>query len=505
MNDKTYDLLIVGGGIHGAAIARDAAGRGYSVCLIEKQDLASGASSAATKLIHGGVRYLGRFAFGALKEGLSERKRLWRIAPHIVVPRRLVVPYHDRLRPLWLLRLGLAIYDRAAGDTGLPRSRRIYLPAHPAGRFLRPRYHAGFETADCMADDARLVILSALDAHRRGARILTRTTLVSAQRQAQSWVAEARDAQGQTIQLKARLIVNAGGSWIGEVHRRLTGAQLSCPVRFSRGSHIVIAREFGTDTGYMFQNADKRVVFALPFARGYTLIGATEEAFEGDPDEAGITSHEIDDLCTVASEYLMKPVNRADVVWGFSGVQVVPQRVGRRTPSLRGDRRLELEAEGGAPLIDVIGGRLTTHRKLAEEALALVDTALGRTTGAWTASAPLPGGDFAAGKRSGLERQLMGQYPFLTPAHAQRMIDTYGTLANKVLGAAKSFADLGERFGDTLSAREVDYLCAHEWAQSADDVLFRRTKLGLGLDGRALRALEAYMSAKTAYQEEHAQ
>lgn len=505
MDEQTYDLLIVGGGIHGAAIARDAAGRGYSVCLVEKDDLASGTSSAATKLVHGGVRYLGRFAIAPLMEGLKERKRLWRIAPHIVTPRRLVVPHHKGLRPLWLLRLGLVLYDRLAGDTGLPPSRRIYLPRHPAGRFLRSKFAIGFETSDLMADDARLVVVTALDAHRRGARILTRTTLVAADRDRRRWKAELEGPGGEALSVSARIVVNAGGAWAGEVHRRLTGKPIAAPVRFSRGSHIVIGRDFGADIGFMFQNTDRRVVFALPFARGHTLIGSTEEVFEGDPDKAGIASHEIDYLCAVASEYLRQPVSRADVVWGYSGVQTVPERGGRKSPALRGDRLVRVESGDGAGLVDVIGGRLTTHRRMAEEVLAEVDKLLQRNSASWTASAPLPGGDFLPRQRRGLERDLLGRYPFLTPAHAQRMIDNYGTLAGSVLGSAQGFSDLGERFGDTLSTREVDYLCQTEWARTADDILFRRTKLGLTMDGRAQRALAAYLAHKFENMREEAQ
>lgn len=496
MPEKIYDLIIVGGGIHGAAIARDAAGRGYSVCLIERADLAGGTSSASTKLIHGGVRHLGKFAFGALFEGLRERQTLRRIAPHIVMPRRLVLPHHKGLRPAWMLRLGLFVYDHVAGRSGLAPSRTIHLRNHPAGRHLRPQFDLGFETSDCMADDARLVILNAQDAAARGANILTRTEMLSAHALPDRWQVLVRNVtDGSEAELFGRMIVNATGPWANDLHRKLTGSDLSVRLHRSKGSHIVVQKTFAPDTGYMFQNADGRVVFALPFARDYTLIGTTQSSFEGNPAEVGISSSEIDYLCDVASEYFLKPVTRRDVVWGYAGVQAVPEAVGK-SKTVRNGHALVLQSTDACPLLDVLGGRLTTHRKLAEDALGLVDAALGRQTAAWTADEFLPGGDFRGATRLQLEYQLLARYSFLTPAHVQRLVDTYGAETEQVLDGAKSLAELGERFGDSLTAREVDYLCAREWAQTADDIVWRRTKLGLSLDQRSLRALEAYVNSR---------
>jgi len=501
---EPYDIFIIGGGINGCGIARDAAGRGFTVFLAEKDDLASGTSSWSTKLIHGGLRYLEHYAFRLVREALIERERLWANAPHIVRPLRFVLPHHRGLRPAWLLRLGLFLYDHLGGRRRLPPTRMLDLARDPAGAPLQPAYTRGFEYSDCWVDDARLVVLNARDAADRGAAIRTRTEVTGARRDGALWRVAIRDRQdGAEAEVTARFLVNAAGPWVDLVLGTLGGGEAagglrrSHNVRLVQGSHIVLPRLFDHDRAYIFQNSDGRIVFAIPYEGGFTLVGTTDRDLEGDPGAAAITPEEREYLCTAASAYFRQPVRPEDIVWSFAGVrplyddgatraqEATRDYVLRRDGAARGDGAGGNGAGGSgagqAPLLNVFGGKLTTYRKLAEAALHQVEAELGRRQGPWTRTVALPGGDFPVDGLDALAEGLRRDYPFLSQAHAARLARLYGTCARAVLGKASQAADLGPRLGGDLFEGELRYLIAREWACTATDVLWRRTKLGLHL------------------------
>ncbi|SFZ86196.1 glycerol-3-phosphate dehydrogenase [Devosia enhydra] len=502
MTDATtiapIDLLVIGGGVNGTGIARDAAGRGFSVTLVEMNDLASGTSSAATKLVHGGLRYLEHYAFRLVSEALGEREVLWASAPHIVWPLRFVLPHHDGLRPAWVLRTGLGLYDLLGGRKRLPGTRSLDLSRDVAGGPLKPDYRKGFEYSDCWVDDARLVVFNARDAADRGATILTRTRLVSAAREDGGWRATITDASGTTRDIHARMLVNAAGPWVDEVFGR-TGHNGRAHLRLVKGSHIVTRKLFDHDRCYIFQNGDGRIVFAIPYEQDFTLIGTTDEDFTGDPKTASISEAETNYLCAAVSDYFARPVTPADVVWSFSGVR--PLFDDHKSAAKDATRDYVLETEGSASagaLLNVYGGKLTTYRRLSEEALERIEAILGPRGPAWTKDAHLPGGDFSPKGFAALTDRLCAKYPRLPRALITRLARQHGTLVPAILGDAVSEADLGESFGAGLSAREVDYLCQHEWAVTVDDIVWRRTKLGLRLSPEALGRLSAYLETKPA-------
>ena len=491
-----FDLAVIGGGINGAGIARDAAGRGDSgrgarVLLLEAGDLAQGTSSASTKLVHGGLRYLEHYEFALVRESLAEREALWAIAPHVIWPLRFVLPHVDGLRPRWLLRLGLLLYDHIGGRKKLPTARGIALAQHPAGGPLKPEFQHGFEYSDCWVDDARLVVLNARDAADRGARVRTRCPLLSARREGDVWLLETPEGQ-----FRARALVNAGGPGVLEVLERI-GERPPVTMRLVRGSHIVTRRLFDHDYAYFFQLPDGRIFFAIPYERDFTLIGTTERDHAGSAGElhreAG--ADEIAYLCEGANRYFAKAIGPADVVWSFAGLRpLVDDGSGRPDAATRG-YRLELSRRGeGAPLLSVFGGKITTYRHLAEDAVDMLGERLPVLGGAgWTRSKALPGGDFPVDGAAALAAELRGAHPFLSEAEAQRIVRAYGTSAREWLGAAKSREDLGRDFGAGLSQAEVDYLVEREWARTAEDVLWRRSKLGLRLDAGQVAALSAYL------------
>lgn len=492
-----YDLAIVGGGINGCGIARDAAGRGLSVYLCEAEDLAGGTSSWSTKLIHGGLRYLEHYEFRLVRESLEEREILWRAAPHLIAPMRFVLPHHRGLRPAWLLRLGLFLYDHIGGREALAPTRALDLTRHAAGAPLRPgAFSKGFEYSDCRVDDARLVIATARDAADRSAIIETRAKAVAARRDAQGWTLTVDDKRaGARRDIRARVLVNAAGPWVVRVLDECLGAKDAPRVRLVQGSHIVVRKIFDHDFSYIFQNADGRVVFAIPYNRDFTLIGTTDREFAGEPRDARIAGDEIDYLCAAASEYFAKPVTREAIVWSFSGVRPLVDDGARDAKAATRDYAFALDAEAGkAPLLSIIGGKLTTYRRLAEAALEKLAPFLPATRASWTATAPLPGGDFAPDARAALVADLRRACPFLGEDHAARLVAAYGTHARDALGGARSFAALGRHFGATLTEAEVRYLIAREWAQTAEDVLWRRSKLGLFIDAQGVAALEAFMA-----------
>ncbi len=492
-----YDLAIIGGGINGCGIARDAAGRGLSVFLCEQGDLAQATSSASTKLIHGGLRYLEYYEFRLVREALKEREVLLRAAPHIVWPLRFVLPHHKGLRPAWLLRLGLFVYDHLGGRKLLPPARRLDLTRDEVGRPLKDAYTVGFEYSDCWVQDARLVVLNARDAVARGATVVTRSRCLSAERQGDHWLVTVEDLeQGRRYQVRARGLINAAGPWVGEVIQQRLHANSSDKVRMVRGSHIVVKRLFAHDRAYIFQNADNRICFAIPYEEDFTLIGTTDQDHQGDPGKAVCTDEEAEYLCRSVSEYFKVPVKRDAVVWSYSGVRPLYDDGAEKAQSATRDYVLKLEErDGKTPLLNVFGGKITTYRKLAEAALAKLAPYYAGMSAAWTAGASLPGGDFDATAAQALQEKLARDYPFLETATCRRLVRAYGTDSWQLLGAADSLAGLGRHFGHDLYEAEVKYLMEREWAREAPDLLWRRSKLGLRLSAEEAAALDDWMRA----------
>ena len=487
-----FDLAIIGGGINGVGIARDAVGRGLSVLLVEQNDLASGTSSASTKLIHGGLRYLEQGAFRLVREALAEREVMLRMAPHVIRPMRFVLPAHPGLRSALLLRIGLFVYDHLGGRKILPATTSLDLSDHALGMPLKPRFRRGFEYSDCWVDDARLVVLNAVDAAERGAVIRTRTRCVRADR-TDVWQLVLK-AHGRRETVAAQVLINATGAWVEQVAESVLRLPDRLPVRLVKGSHIVVPRLFDHDRGYIFQTGDRRVVFALPFARDFTLIGTTDQNFIGNPAGAAPTPEEITYLCRSAGEYFRERVGLDQVVWTFAGVRSLHDDGSDRPEDVTRDYHLVLDARSRkAPLLTVYGGKITTYRKLAEAALSRLTHIFAMRRG-WTATAPLPGGDFAHDALDALVEQTRHTWPFLTENHARRLVRAYGTRVDRVLGGAASMDDLGPRFGADLTAAEVRYLIAQEWAQNEDDVLWRRSKLGLRLAQEERAALGRFMA-----------
>ena len=496
---QTYDLAIIGGGVNGCGIARDAVGRGNSVFLCEMKDLASGTSSWSTKLIHGGLRYLEYYDFKLVRHALLEREVLWAIAPHIIRPLRFVLPHHAGLRPAWLLRLGLFLYDHIGGRKLLPATRTLDLTRDEAGKPLTPgRFHRGFEYSDCFVDDARLVVLTARDAADRGADIRTRTRAVEIRQADGIWQVTVENVLTHAREtISARTLVNAGGPWVENVLAAGAGVNAKAKVRLVQGSHIIVPRLYAHDRAYIFQNADGRIVFAIPYQNDFTLIGTTDVDYHGDPADVKITPDEIAYLCRSVSEYFARPVLANDVVWTYSGVRPLYDDGASDAKAATRDYVFELDLPGGAPLLSIYGGKITTYRRLAEEALQKLAPYLkgDKAKEGWTAHAPLPGGDFDVSSVDALVAEIGRDYPFLTAAHANRLVHAYGTRAANLLAHAKSADDLGHDFGATLTEREVRYLMANEWAVSAEDIVWRRSKLGLRLSGAEIVALDQWLVA----------
>ncbi|KVZ12178.1 glycerol-3-phosphate dehydrogenase [Burkholderia ubonensis] len=491
-----YDLLVVGGGINGAGIARDAAGRGLSVMLCEQDDLASHTSSASTKLIHGGLRYLEYKEFGLVRKALQERETLLRAAPHIMWPLRFVMPHMPNLRPAWLIRIGLFLYDHLAKRELLPGSRGIDMRRHAAGAPLIDSIKRGFVYSDGWVDDARLVVLNALDAKERGAEILTRTKLVSAERVGDEWEARLQLADGSISVVRARAIANAAGPWVGDVLHGALGRGAQHSVRLVKGSHIITRRLFDHDHAYIFQNPDKRIIFAIPYERDFTLIGTTDVEYTNDPAKVAIDGNETQYLCDSINRYFKRKISPADVHWTYSGVRpLLEDENAANASAVTRDYRLEMDDGAGAPLLSVFGGKITTFRKLAEEAGDLLCRALGRDAAPWTAGAPLPGGDIANAKFDAFAAQFAARHPWLPAELARRYARAYGTRAERMVGDAKSLADLGAAIAPGIHEAELRYLRDVEWATRAQDVLWRRSKLGLHVAPGTLDAVTAALDA----------
>jgi len=497
--DRIFDLAIIGGGVNGCGIARDAAGRGNTVFLCEMNDLASGTSSWSTKLVHGGLRYLEYYEFRLVREALIEREILWQIAPHIIRPLRFVLPHHAGLRPAWLLRLGLFLYDHIGGRNLLPPTRSVDLAHDVVGRpLIANRYTKGFEYSDCFVDDARLVVLTARDAADRGADIRTRTRATEIRQADGIWQVTVENTMTkERSTIRARVLINAAGPWVENVLSSGAGVNARAKVRLVQGSHIVVRKLYEHDRAYIFQNADGRIVFVIPYQDDFTLIGTTDRDYHGDPSEVKATPEEIKYLCDAASEYLAKRVVPEDVVWTYAGVRPLYDDGASEAKAATRDYVFELDTPGGAPLLSIYGGKITTYRRLAEEALERLSPYLrsAKAREGWTGKSPLPGGDLDVSALPALTAELRRNYPFLSEEHASRLAHAYGTRASKLLGGAKSLADLGQSFGATLTASEIKYLMASEWALTADDIVWRRSKLGLRLSADEVAGIDAWIAA----------
>ncbi|MCB1882562.1 MAG: glycerol-3-phosphate dehydrogenase [Geminicoccaceae bacterium] len=495
---KRYDLLVVGGGINGAGIARDAAGRGLRVLLVEKDDLASHTSSWSSKLIHGGLRYLEYYEFRLVREALIEREVLLKAAPHIIKPLDFVLPHSPEQRPAWLVRLGLFLYDHLGGRKILPGSKGVDLAAPgPLGDPLKDWVKRGFTYADAFVMDSRLVALNALDAKERGAEILTRTACTRARRTAdgKAWAAEIEGPDGRRA-VEARALVNAAGPWVERFLKGGLGVETAKSVRLVKGSHMVVPKLYAGDHPYILQNDDKRIVFVIPYEEGFSLIGTTDVEYRGEPGDVRISDEEARYLCRVVNRYFRREVRPEDAVWTYSGVRPLYDDASGNASAVTRDYVFDLDAgEGGAPLLSIFGGKITTYRKLAEHALEKLAPLLGASRDGWTANVPLPGGDIRGADFAGFLAELRQDHPFLPDAMALRVARAYGTRARIWLGGAESLADLGPCLGGDLHVAELAYLRDAEWARTGDDALWRRSKLGLHLDAAARARVGAWMAA----------
>lgn len=511
---ETFDLFVIGGGINGCGIARDAAGRGLSVALAEMNDLASATSSASTKLFHGGLRYLEFFEIRLVQKALREREILLRAMPHISWPMRFVLPVHKDMRfdtqtpvsrvlgvvmpwmkgrrPAWLIRLGLFMYDNMGGRKILPGTSVIDLRNNAVGTPLRDKYTKAFEYSDCWIEDSRLVVLNARDAEDRGATILTRSKVVSADRVGDIWQIKVEDLQGDVRTYQARVLVNAGGPWVENIVQNTAKINSSEGVRLVRGSHIVVKKLFDHDKCYFFQGEDGRIIFAIPYETDFTLIGTTEARHDDVDKTPTCTQAEADYLRKFASIYFKAPIEADDIVWRYSGVRPLYDDGAATATAATRDYVLTLD-QNGPPILNVFGGKITTYRRLAESALDKIAPFFPTLSKEWTAGAPLPGGDFPVDGVADLIAELKRNYSFLDEYWAQRLVKAYGTDARDVLGDAKSASDLGQGFGATLTASEVKWLMTREYAQTAEDVVWRRSKLGLRMSSDEIATLNMWM------------
>ena len=513
---QPFDLFIIGGGINGCGIARDAAGRGLRVMLAEMNDFGGATSSASTKLFHGGLRYLEYFEFNLVRKALIEREVLLKAMPHISWPMRFVLPLHKGMRfdaetptsrllvrfmpwlrgrrPDWLIRLGLFLYDTLGGREILPGTAALDLRSDPAGKPLQDKFAKGFEYSDCWIEDSRLVLLNARDAEKRGATMRSRCAVTKAERVGDLWHISFKDSQSGTSEtVQAKMLVNAGGPWVENIIHQTAGINSSEGVRLVRGSHIVTRKLFEHDKSYFFQGSDGRIIFAIPYEQDFTLIGTTDQDHSNPDTRPECSEEERDYLLGFASEYFAKPVTKEDVVWSYSGVRPLYDDGASSASAATRDYVLTVnQPDGTAPILNVFGGKITTYRKLAENALVDIAPFFPNLSGPWTAGVPLPGGDLAVADVEDRLAQLLRDYPFLTPRWALRLFRAYGTEAWDMLGTAQSAADLGRDFGATLSEQELRWSIANEYTKTAEDMIWRRSKLGLRLSQKEITALEAF-------------
>ena len=513
------DLFIIGGGINGCGIARDAAGRGLSVTLAEMNDLASATSSASTKLFHGGLRYLEYFEFRLVREALIERETLLKAMPHISWPMRFILPYHKDMRfesdtptakllslfmpwmkgrrPAWLIRMGLFMYDHLGGRKILPGTSTVELSCSKEGAPLQDRFAKAFEYSDCWVEDSRLVVLNARDAEARGAHILTRTQVVSASSENGIWRIETRNTENNHLRtFKARMLVNAGGPWVGNIIQTKVRLNSREGVRLVRGSHIVTRKLYDHDKCYFFQGTDGRIIFAIPYETDFTLIGTTDAEHSDPSVKPECTPGEQDYLLGFANQYFKQELSREDVVWTYSGVRPLYDDGASSATAATRDYTLKVDTSAGAPVLNIFGGKITTYRRLAESAMEKIGGHLTLPKDKWTAGVPLPGGDFPVDGVDRLVADLHKRYPFLSDFWARRLVRAYGTEAAGVLGNAEQAADLGEDFGATLTESEINWLMKHEYARTAEDVIWRRNKLGLRLTKEQTQKLDDWMARR---------
>jgi glycerol-3-phosphate dehydrogenase len=495
-----YDLLVIGGGINGAAVACDAAGRGLSVALVEMRDFAEGTSSRSSKLVHGGLRYLESYDFRLVREALLEREILMAKAPHLVWPLRFVLPHVDGQRPRWMIRLGLFIYDHLAPRKRLAPSESIDFARHPAGAALKPEFRRGFAYSDCRCDDARLVIANVLGAQRHGAAIHARHRFVAARRQQSLWQIDLEDCLSRrAITVRARALVNAAGPWVIAVGETIRGVATSRTLRMVRGSHIVVPRRWSEEHGYFLQTTEGRLMEIFPYERDFTFIGTTDEPWDEAPEKVRVSGQEIDYMIAQVNRFLRTPIARSDVVWSFSGVRPLFEVGGARDhdlSTLTRDYAFEIDhLNGAAPALTIFGGKLTTHRRMAEHAVSQLGRFLKTLRPGRTATEPLPGGDFGPGGMDSFAAALRREYAWLPASLLSRYVSTYGTRTRELLEGAREADDLGACLGSDLHEREIDFLMRTEWAQSAEDIVWRRTKLGLRLTQSQIDAIAAYADA----------
>lgn len=493
LKDKIYDIAVIGGGINGVGIAADAAGRGLSVFLCEKDDLASHTSSASSKLIHGGLRYLEHKEFRLVREALAEREVLLAKAPHIIRPMRFIMPHRPHLRPAWLIRTGLFFYDHLGKREKLLGSNNVYFKDDSP---LNSAITRGFEYSDCAVDDSRLVVLNAMHAREKGADVVTRTRCLSAQRVEGYWVVELENAQG-SFKIKAKALVNAAGPWVAQFIKQDLELKSPYGIRLIQGSHIIVPKLYEGEKAFIMQNDDRRIVFAIPYLDQYTMIGTTDREYQGDPAQVKITQEEIDYLIEVSNAHFKKQLTQQDIIWTFAGVRPLCDDESDNPSAITRDYTLALSKgeKEQAPLLSVFGGKLTTYRKLAESAMQQLKAFFPEMQGSWTATEALPGGENMHSVEQ-LIQEIRAQITDAPEALAKRWASTYGSRIWNILGEITSVDQLGKHFGQGLYAKEVDYLCRFEWVTSTQDVLWRRSKLGLSFMPSEELALDAYLAAK---------
>lgn len=503
-----YDILVIGGGINGAGIARDAAGRGLRVAMVEKHDLASATSSASTKLIHGGLRYLEHKEFRLVRESLKEREVLLKLAPHIIRPMRFIMPHNPDMRPFWLIRLGLFLYDYIGGRISLPKSKSHRGAGNELAIPLKQDVRRFFSYSDCWVEDARLVVLNAMDAHEHGALVLTRCECTGVRFDGGVWHVELTFENGVKNVVQTRSLVNAAGPWVDIMRRRMTAAPPGYNVRLVKGSHIIIPRLFDGEHAYILQNDDRRIVFAIPYERKYTLVGTTDVMFDDSPDRVGADMAEVEYLCAAVNRYFKRTITPDHVLWTYSGVRPLADDGNDDVSSVTRDYILHMEEGAPAPVLTVYGGKLTTYRKLGEQAVDMMCEALGHAGKAWTAREILPGGDLQAMSFVDFTKTLRREYTWLSGELLARYARTYGTRMRDLLNGCKRMSDLGAHLGDGIYMAEIVYLMQSEWARTAEDILWRRTKLGLHVSVQTAMAVDEaidmiYAAQRRAAEEEH--
>ena len=497
-NPEIYDLAIIGGGINGSGIARDAAGRGLSVLLCEQDDLASGTSSASTKLIHGGLRYLEYYEFRLVREALKEREVLLRAAPHIIWPLRFILPHHSGLRPYWLIRLGLFLYDNLGGRKLLPGTASIDLTKDETGIPLKKMFTKAFEYSDCWVIDSRLVVLNAMDAAKHGADIRTRTKCLEAERSNGLWSLILENTfTGEKTQVKAQAVINATGPWLDDFLKHASHQETNKHIRMVKGSHIIVKKLFDHKKCYIFQNEDGRIIFAIPYENDFTLIGTTDVDFQGDPGKVKIDEEEILYLCQAASEYFTSPVTQKDVVGSYSGIRPLFDDGKSDAKAATRDYVLKLDSlQNGSPLLSIYGGKITTYRKLAEAVLKKLKPFFPQMGDPWTENVSLPGGDFTPRDFDNLVEKLHKECSVIKKNHARRLVRQYGTKAFEIVRDINKIEQLGQCFGKDLFEKEVEYLIANEWAATANDILWRRSNFGLYLRDSDITELDQWIKNK---------